>query len=62
MTAWALLHTFLFTKKIKNTKAYYFIGGYGLLVVLSTIFSKPSTLSLLNLKSKSICNPLTYNI
>lgn len=40
MTAWALLHTFLFTKKIKNTKAYYFIGGYGLLVVLSTIFSK----------------------
>ncbi|WP_159446408.1 O-antigen ligase family protein [Acetoanaerobium noterae] len=40
VTAWALLHTFLFTKKIKFTKAYYFMGAYGFLVILSTIFSK----------------------
>lgn len=40
ITAWTLLHTFLFTKKIKFTKAYYFLAGYALLVTLSTIFSK----------------------
>ena len=40
VTVWALLHTFLFTKKIKFTKAYYFMGGYAILVILSTIFSK----------------------
>lgn len=40
VTVWALLHTFLFTKKIKFTKAYYFMGAYAVLVILSTIFSK----------------------
>jgi O-antigen ligase len=40
ITAWTLLHTFLFTKKIKFTKAYYFMGAYAVLVMLSTIFSK----------------------
>jgi O-antigen ligase len=40
ITMWAVLHTFLFTKKIKFTKAYYFLAGYALLVILSTIFSK----------------------
>ncbi|WP_313016323.1 O-antigen ligase family protein [Acetoanaerobium noterae] len=37
---WALLNTFLFTKKIKFTKAYYFMGAYVILVILSTLFSK----------------------
>ena len=40
VTLWALFHTFLFTKKIKFTKAYYFMGAYALLVILSTLFSK----------------------
>lgn len=40
VTVWALLHTFFFTKKIKFTKAYYFMGAYALLVILSTVFSK----------------------
>ena len=40
ITGWALLNTFLFTKKIKFTKAYYFMGFYAALVLLSTVFSK----------------------
>ena len=40
ITTWAILNTFLFTKKIKFTKAYYFMGIYIGLVVLSTLFSK----------------------
>lgn len=40
VTLWALFHTFLFTKKIKFTKAYYFMAAYALLVILSTLFSK----------------------
>lgn len=40
ITAWTLLHTFLFTKKIKFTKAYYFMGLYAILVILSTVFSE----------------------
>lgn len=39
ITAWSILHTFLFTKKIKFTKAYYFMGAYVILVITSTIFS-----------------------
>ncbi len=40
VTILALLNTFLFTKKIKFTKAYYFMGFYAALVLLSTVFSK----------------------
>ena len=40
IATWALLHTFFLTKKIKFTKAYYFMGGYAILVILSTVFSK----------------------
>lgn len=40
VTIWALLNTFLFTKKIKFTRAYYFMGAYAILVILSTLFSK----------------------
>ena len=40
ITGWALLNTFLFTKKIKFTKAYYFMVFYAALVLLSTVFSK----------------------
>ncbi|MBP2027129.1 O-antigen ligase [Acetoanaerobium pronyense] len=39
VTIWTMIHTFFFTKKIKRTKAYYFMGGYALLVILSTTFS-----------------------
>ncbi|WP_417204502.1 O-antigen ligase family protein [Acetoanaerobium sticklandii] len=40
VTCWAMLNTFLFTKKIKFTKAYYFMGTYAILIILSTVFSK----------------------
>lgn len=39
ITIWSLLHTFFFVKKIKRTKAYYFMGAYALIVILSAIFS-----------------------
>lgn len=46
ITVWFLIHTFFFVKKVKRTKAYYFLGAYALLVVLSTVFSDFPNISL----------------
>lgn len=40
ITIWSLINVFLFSKKIKFTKAYYFMGAYAVLVILSSVLSK----------------------